>query len=132
MAAHERKPQYIIRIPENLWYRLIQHDYIAEHGSLKTFRIFAAAARGRNGGGHSRYIKGDHRSLNRILELLKQLIERIRNHEYTCQDFRTTLVDLDRFAHQAPMEADTVKITIADDKQRTLRRITGADLPEIR
>lgn len=129
MADHEK--QHIIRIPEKLWNALLLHRYIADNTSDRIFRIFAAAYQGRSGGGHSRYIKGDRRSLTRILELLKQLIERIREGEYCCRDIGTTLVDLDRFAHQQLKDPGTVKIRIDSDGDRPVRYITGADLPEI-
>ena len=133
MADHENRKQHIIRIPEKLWHALILHGYIAENTSERTFRVFAAAQRGRNGGGHSRYIKGDRRTLTRILELLKQLVEKIRSGEYRCHDMgRITLTDLDRFAHQPLKDPATVKILAPDDQRRVLRRITGADLPETR
>lgn len=112
MAGHGNT-EYVIRLPDRFWQTLIDTGYMAstvDTADPSTYAAFEAAHRGRSGAGHARYIKGNKRTLLRILGQLHQLVSDIRDGTTSGRPFIIAPSDIERWACQNPKPTADVRI----------------------
>lgn len=102
MTGHDDNApiEYTIRLPERFWRRLLTTNYARDNLRTSAFRAFSEAQRTQNGGGHARYITSDHTTVSRIIAMLLDLVDAIRNKDCAAVTFGMGLGDIDRWANQ--------------------------------
>lgn len=117
MTGHDTPTEYVIRLPDRFWQKIVDLKYMHRDDDPATCETFMNAQKARYGSGYVRYITGDHRTLGNILAQLHVLIREIRSGECRALgSFGIGVGYIDRVAHQRIQLASEVNIIPLPDE----------------